>query len=215
MKTRTRRRRSPVTVTVAARALAALALMGCGPASGGDPELWAPVGQTGEGGRATGTLGGPGGGGDGAGTGGADGEPHMSFLFTTVSFNGEYAPDNVGAVWVSDAGGAFVKTLEVWGTKRLKYVEKWNAESGGSTVDAVTGATRSSHGEHVVAWDLRGQGGQVVADGLYHVVMEFTEHNGPGAWTLADLEKGAAPFEGAPPDTPYFIGQHLTFDPGL
>lgn len=196
-----------------AAAFAAGALVACGPASGGDPELWAPVGHLGQGGGPTGTLPESGGGG-GAAPGTAGGEPSMSFVFTTVSFNGKYAPDNVGAVWVIDGGGAFVKTLEVWGTKRLQYVEKWKSESGGSTVDAVTGATRSSHGSHEVVWDLKGLDGQVVADGPYQVVVEFTEHNAAGVWTLANLEKGTAPFEGAPPDTPYFVGQHLSFDPG-
>lgn len=188
-----------------------LALAGCGPASGGDPEMWTPV--SGDGGGA-GTPDGTAGAGAGSGTGPTAGQPEVSFTFTTVSFNGEYAPDNVGAVWVEDAAGAFVKTLEVWGTKRLEYVEMWKTETGGNTVDAITGATRSSHGQHQLGWDLTGVDGAVVPDGLYHVYIEFTEHNGPGAWTIADLEKSAAPFDGAPPDTPYFVGQHLTFDPG-
>lgn len=209
--------------TLVVAGAAGMAQAGCGPASGGDPDFWAPVGRLEGDGGATGTGESAGGGGAGSGGAGTAGtgtaspsaQPQMTLAFTTVSFNGEYAPKNVGAVWVEDAGGSFVKTLEVWGKKRLKYAEKWLTASGGSTVDAVTGATRTSHGPHEIEWDLRGLDGQVVPDGAYHLVLEFTEQNGPGAWTVADLEKGPAPFEGAPEDTPYFTGQHVSFDPGL
>lgn len=212
-----------------AGALSLTWLLGCGPASGGDPQFWAPVlsdgGGAGQSGAGQG--GGPGSGGSGtmaggsagapatsSGTGALPGIPEALISFTTVSFNGEYAPENVGAVWVLDAAGSFVKTLEIWGTKRIKYVTRWKAASGGSTVDAVTGATRSSHGPHKIEWDLTGVDGALVPDGKYQVLIEFTEKNGAGAWTTIALEKSASPFTAAPPDTAYFIDQQLTFSPG-
>ena len=183
-------------------------------ATGGDPEFWAPAPgvENGSGsGEATGS------GSQAAGSTGADPPPSagptLTVDFTTASFNGEYAPDNVGAVWVTDEQDVFVKTLELWAVKRVKYLVKWRAASGDSTIDAVTGATRSHHGPHELVWDMTDVGGKVVPDGVFRVYVEFTEQNGAGVWLARDFVKGAEPVELDPPDLPNFTGQHLTFTP--
>ncbi|APR82054.1 Hypothetical protein A7982_07403 [Minicystis rosea] len=137
----------------------------------------------------------------------------LAVSFTTATFGGEYSPRNVGAVWVENGQGAFVKTLEVWAVKRIKYLTKWRAASGGNVVDAVTGATRSKHGSHALTWDITDVGGNVVPDGTYRVNVEFTEYNGSGKTTLLEFVKGAAPVDLVPADLPNFKGQHLTFTP--
>jgi hypothetical protein len=105
----------------------ALCAAACGPATGGDAELWAPArgvspGEGGAGGGSSGAGVAGSGGGDAAtgasassGTGSGSG-PALTVRFTTVSFNGEYAPENVGAVLISDSGGGFVMTLALWAT---------------------------------------------------------------------------------------------------
>jgi len=187
---------------------------GCRPAAGGDPEFWAPApGAEGAGGNTSPSGGGSqAGGGAGAGPAPSAG-PKLTVGFTTVSFNGEYEPDNIGAVWVADEQDVFVKTLEVWAAKRIKYLVKWRGASGGSTVDAITGATWSQHGSHQLAWDVTDVGGDVVPDGVYRVYVEFTEQNGAGKWTALDFVKGDAPVESTPPDLPHFTGQRLVYTP--
>ena len=207
-----------------------ICVVGCGPATGGDPEYWTPApGNVGVG------VGGDGGaGGDtGAGGGGtttsmttsmsttsststttttmAPADPALTVQFKTVTFSGHYAPRNVGAVWVEDSNNKFVKTLELWAAKRSKYLVKWKAASSGNTVDAITSATKNSHVAHTDHWDGTDVGGNVVPDGAYHVYIEFTEQDGPGKWTQMDFEKSPTPVDLSPPDEANFIQKHLTF----
>jgi hypothetical protein len=116
---------------------------------------------------------------------------------TTVSPGGRYAPRNVGAIWVADASGQFIKSLDVWGNRRLSHVEAWNTATAaagvpGNVVDAVTGATAVAHGAHLASWDCSDFSGQVVPDGDYRVYFEVTESNGAGPNTFAKFTKGAA-----------------------
>ena len=207
--------------------LTAFAAAACGPATGGDPEFWSPVpGQS-----TAGNAGGEGGGG-GTDTGGggavmttsmttsstttttttqAPPDPQLTVQFKTVTFNGHYAPRNVGAVWIMDNNNQFVKTLELWAAKRSKYLTKWKAASGSNTVDAVTSATKNSHVSHTDHWDGTDVNGNVVPDGPYHVYIEFTEFDGTGKWTQMDFDKGPNPVDLSLPDEQYFIQKHLTF----
>jgi hypothetical protein len=228
------RRRILVGAWAAACATAAWS-SGCRPATGGDAEFWAPApralgaggssdasGSAGGSGDAPGGAGGrsdaPGGGSSQAAssTGSAPpppGDPTLSVGFKTVSFQGKYAPRNVGAAWVADGQDVFVKTLELWAVKRVKYLEKWKGVSGGNVVDAITRATRSSHGSHALTWDMTDVRGDVVPDGVYRVYVEFTEQNGAGKWTFLEFVKGATPVASSAPDLPNFTEQHLTYTP--
>ncbi|WP_281320202.1 DUF2271 domain-containing protein [Polyangium sp. y55x31] len=197
-------------------------LLACGPATQSDPAFWVPYGEDGGGGSAasdaassTGTgAGGAGGTGGMASPGGA-----LEYRFTTVSLDGEYAPKNIGAVWITDAQDTFVKTLEVWAAKRVEHLVRWGAASGTNVVDAVTGATRKSHVEHVSTWNGTDTAGLVVPDGAYRVHVEFTEWNSsdsgeaPGPWTAVDFVKSADAQETTLPDEPAFIGRHLSWTP--
>ena len=200
----------------------------CIPAAGGDSEPWAPVPGAGGASGISASAASSGSGvqtvaassGSGSQTAGSTGTapppmglPRLTVEFTTVSFDGEFAPKNVGAVWITDGPDGFVKTLEKWAMKRSKYLVKWKGASGGSTVDAVTGATRAQHASHSLEWDGTDVGGSVVADGIYRVYVEFTEKNGGGPWTSIEFTKGPLPVEITPADLEAFTGQRLTYSP--
>jgi hypothetical protein len=124
----------------------------------------------------------------------------LHFTATTISFGGNYAPKNVGAIWVATGGDVFVKTLRIWGNARRKYLSRWQSVSGANLTDAVTGATEPNHGARAVTWSCTGIDGKVVPDGPYRVFVEFTERDGPGRVRAYDFAKGPAPFSAMPPD---------------
>jgi hypothetical protein len=108
---------------------------------------------------------------------GATGNPTAtcaSIALTTVSYGGEYEPENVGAVWLTE-DGTFVRTLERWGSQRLKNAVAWRASSSGNDVDAITGATRDEHGSHDLVWDCRDADGGLRDAGVFELHAEFTE----------------------------------------
>ncbi|HTV25550.1 MAG TPA: DUF2271 domain-containing protein [Polyangiaceae bacterium] len=117
---------------------------------------------------------------------------------TTAPHGGRYTPRNVGAIWVADATGAYLKSLDVWGDRRLSHVEAWNAATSAAgvprdRVDAVTGATQPAHSTHRVAWDCTDHRGQLVPDGPYRVYFEMTEANAAGPNHFEAFEKGSTP----------------------
>lgn len=120
----------------------------------------------------------------------------LEVTVTTAPHGGRYTPRNVGAIWIADAAGSYVKSLDVWGNRRLTHVEAWNAatEAAGvpqDRVDAVTGATSATHRTHLVAWDCTDHHGQLVPDGTYRVYFEVTEANAAGPSHFETFEKGA------------------------
>jgi hypothetical protein len=134
----------------------------------------------------------------------------LTFQVTTATHGGNYAPRNCGAIWVSDGNGRFVKTLYVWAQKRIRHLVQWQSVAMGNTVDAVTGATITSHGTRMAKWDCTGLDHQPVADGTYRINVEITERNGAGrTMTPLDFAKGPAPVSLMPADQPSFKGARL------
>jgi hypothetical protein len=136
----------------------------------------------------------------------------LRFRVRTSALGGRFAPRNVGAIWVQDGSGAFVKTLEQWGTTRAKWLLAFNAASGGDVVDAITGPTKLSHESHEVTWDLASAAGCTVAAGDYAVWLETTDKSGAGVtlsipFVLADPGKDILPEE-----TPTFHDMALTWE---
>jgi hypothetical protein len=114
---------------------------------------------------------------------------------TTTAPGGRYAPRNVGAIWIADASDRFIKSLDVWGTRRLSHATLWNTATKaagvpGNKVDAVSSATLSAHRTHDVAWDCQDYSGQVVPDGTYRVYFEITDSNGSGPNHFEAFTKG-------------------------
>jgi hypothetical protein len=119
----------------------------------------------------------------------------LSVTVTTTAPGGNYAPRNVGAIWVADSSGRFVKSLEVWGQKRIAHVVAWNAATKsagvpGNEVDAITSATLSAHRTHNVTWNCRDYNEQIVPDGPYRVYFEVADSNSGGPNVFEPFTKG-------------------------
>lgn len=202
---------------------------GCEPAHGGDPTFWAPYAGGGGASEATTTTTGAassgggngpsGGGGGGSGGGAPVSTGGLVFQFTTASLNGKYAPKNIVAVWITDSNGAFVKTLDLRAAKRAEHLVAWNADTNANIVDAVTGATRKAHGPYESKWDGTNVSGGQVADGEYHVNVEFTEWNSsdsgkaPGPMTAVTFLRGSMKQDITVPDVSGITGIHLVYEP--
>ncbi len=185
--------------------------------SGGGGTGGAGRGTGGVSGSATGGVGGIGSGGmgvtaSGGGTGGGTSTSGGSFSFdvTTVNQRGRYAPANVGAIWIEDSSGKFVKTLKVWAFVRGRYLSKFNNEAGGSRVDAVTSATLRSFGAQHATWTLTDVNGAAVPDGAYKVLIEVTDHDGTGQWTSVDFTLPGMGQKVTAPDVQYYTGMSVT-----
>jgi flagellar hook assembly protein FlgD len=143
----------------------------------------------------------------------------FSFADTTVTAKGRYAPSNVGAIWISDAQGKFVKTLEEWGGpvfNRIVNATAWETASGGNKVDAVTGATRSNHGPHTATWNCTDVSENVVPNGSYQVHVTFAESDALPFFAPTPIQAsgnfatGAGSVEMDVPDTANFKSMHVS-----
>jgi hypothetical protein len=142
----------------------------------------------------------------------------LAVTVKTAETGGKYEPDNIGAIWIADDRDVFVKSLAVWGRKRIGHLNAWNdatSQAGldGNTVDAVTSATLSSHKTHNVTWDCTDTNENVVPDGTYNVHFEVTDKNSAGPTTSFTFTKGAMPVTLTPPDEPNFLAIRLVFTP--
>jgi hypothetical protein len=142
----------------------------------------------------------------------------MKVVVTTATDNGRYSPRNVGAIWIAGSSGNFIKTLALWGSRRINNLTAWNSATsqaglGGNTVDAVTGATMSSHQTHTVTWTCTDTKEKIVPDGPYGVYFEMTDQNGTGPSTSVQFTKGTMPLALSPADKPNFKGLSVVFSP--
>ena len=95
----------------------------------------------------------------------------------TRSYDGMFAPANVGAIWIEDMAGNFVRSVSVWGGVRREHLVSWNASSSDNRVDAVTAATAEAHHSWLAEWDLRDADGIGVPPGVYTARFELVEEN--------------------------------------
>lgn len=142
----------------------------------------------------------------------------LNVTVTTAASGGRYAPRNIGAIWISEENGRFVKTLSVWAEKRAKYLTQWNAATAaalqpGSRADAISGATQSAHGQRKASWNCRDSTGQARADGAYKVCFELTDRDGSGPFSCVSVSKGKVAWSMSPPDVASFTAQLLEFQP--
>jgi len=144
--------------------------------------------------------GGGGGGGDApAADAPAGGTSSLQVTFTTTPTpgGGQYAPNNVVAVWIENQG-TFVKTIGRWADTRKQHLVAWTAKAGATDADAVSGATRANNTPPLTAtWNLQNRLNAVVPDGTYTLRMELTDlnattagQNNQGTFTFV---KGPAP----------------------
>jgi hypothetical protein len=133
----------------------------------------------------------------------------LTVTATTSSAGGNYAPKNIVAVWIEDNQGNFVKTLMAYAQNRRTHLNTWEASTtaAGSpfnTVDAITGATKSSHATRTCTWNGTDVNGTLVADGTYRIRMELTDKNNTGNFSTFTFTKGLAPENQTPANVPSF-----------
>jgi len=138
----------------------------------------------------------------------------VSFTVTTLPAGGNYSPRHVLAIWV-EKDGTFVKTRKAMANQRKQYLYKWAASSGYNVVDAITGPTLTSHQTHTIAWDCTDVNGNVVPDGDYSMIIEFTDKHAQGPFYEIVFNKGDEPFAIMPPNQQYIINMSLTYTPEI
>lgn len=136
----------------------------------------------------------------------------LNFTIRTVSEGGNYAPKHVLAIWV-EYESDFVKTRLLRGNSRKQYLYTWKAASNYNVVDAITGATLTSHTTHSVSWDCMDLDGNVVPDGDYTVWVEYTEKHAQGPLYSLTFTKGPDAQSMTPADETYFKDIELDFTP--
>lgn len=147
-----------------------------------------------------------------AGESSSEATSFLRFRVRTSKVGGKFAPRNVGAIWIQEQNGAFVKTLERWGTTRAKWLLTFNAASGGNVVDAITGATKIKHETHEVTWDLSDTAGCRVADGDYALWLELTDRSGAGVTLRIPFELSHPGTDVLPEDAPTFHDMALRWE---
>lgn len=149
-------------------------------------------------------------------SGAAETSGRATFNVTSYNYaNTSYDPRNVNAIWVETGAGVFVRTLEKMANTRQPYLYRWLAASKTNTLDAITGATMSSHATHTVVWDGRDAARRMVADGVYRIRAEITMANGQGPcltnWCV--FTKGVTTASTNYPDSLGFQAMSLTWEP--
>lgn len=115
----------------------------------------------------------------------------LSFQVRTVTANGNFEPRHVMAVWIEDANG-FVITNLLRAQARKQYLYTWKSATNQNVVDAITGATISSHQTHTINWNGKDVTGSIVPDGDYTIRVEFTEEHAQGPLASFIFTKGTS-----------------------
>jgi len=145
---------------------------------------------------------------------------NLTVTATTSTAGGNYAPKNIVAIWIEDDQGNFVKTLLAYAATRKTHLNTWEASTtaAGSpfnVVDAITGATRSSHGTRTCTWNGTDVNGTVVPDGIYKVWMELTDKNATGNFSSFEFTKDTNAINITPFNVPSFASISITWEPVL
>jgi hypothetical protein len=142
----------------------------------------------------------------------------LSVSVATSETGGNYAPKNVVAIWVEDNQGNFVKTLLAYAQNRKTHLNTWEASTTAAgipfnTVDAITGATKTSHSTRTCTWNATDVNGTLVADGTYRLRMELTDKNNTGNFTTFTFTKGTNPESQTPANVPSFSSVSISWEP--
>jgi hypothetical protein len=142
----------------------------------------------------------------------------LTVTTTTSEVGGEYKPKNIVAVWIQDSSNNFVKTLLAYAKARKQYLTAWKAitTAAGSQyniVDAISGATRTSHATRSCNWNGTNVNNQVVPDGTYTIKMEITDQNGTGRSGTFTFVKGPNPQTITPANIPSFSNISINWQP--
>ena len=142
----------------------------------------------------------------------------LTVTATTSATGGNYAPKNIVAIWIEDQQGNFVKTLLAYAQNRRTHLNTWEASTTAAgipfnTVDAITGATKTSHATRTCSWNGTDINGTLVADGSYRLRMELTDKNGTGNFSSFTFTKGLNPENQTPANVPSFSSISINWVP--
>ena len=135
----------------------------------------------------------------------------VTFKVTTTSPGGTYSPKNIGAIWIEDSDGNFVKTIKIWADRRSQYLYTWNNNTAGNKVDAITSATLSSHQTHEVTWNVENYLGEIVPNGIYQLKIEMTDKHAQGPIATFEFPVGEETNELSISDETYFHNMQLSW----
>ncbi len=135
----------------------------------------------------------------------------VNFTVRTSSPGGNFSPKNIGAIWVEDSNGNFIKTLKRWADRRKQYLYTWNNASSGNVVDAITRATESSHKTHTVSWDITDVSGNTVPNGEYRLIVEMTDRHAQGPTAAFSFPVGESSNTLYPDDATFFHDIELSW----
>ncbi|HRY99591.1 MAG TPA: DUF2271 domain-containing protein [Bacteroidales bacterium] len=143
----------------------------------------------------------------------------LSVSTSTSSAGGNYSPKNIVAIWVTDSAGSFVKTLLAYAASRRTHLNTWEAAttaagSAYNVTDAISGATRTSHGTRICSWNGRNYNQVDMPDGTYRLWFELTDKNATGNFSHFDFVKGPLPQNQTPANVPSFSGISIAWQPG-
>ncbi len=144
----------------------------------------------------------------------------LNVTTATSNAGGGYNPKNIVAIWIEDANGNFVKTLLVYAQTQKTYLNIWQASttaagSAYNSVDAITGATKTSHATRTCTWNGKNYSGAVVPDGTYKVRMELTDKNATGNYSSFTFTKGTTAQTLNPANVPSFSSISIAWTPDL
>ena len=146
-------------------------------------------------------------------------EGDMTFSVRTSTYNGPYAPNNAGVIWITNSQNQFVKTIKIWAATYRYTLIRWINSSSQNTQGAITSASLTSHQLHNINWNGKDYQGNDVPDGDYKINVEFTEHNASasnmGKFKQVTFTKGSAPVNQTIPNETYFRDMLLTWTPVL
>lgn len=143
----------------------------------------------------------------------ATGPTRVVFRVTTLPQGGRYAPKNIGAIWVEDEEGRWIKTLARWAGRRMRYLAAFNAANPEKDItDAITSATLRMHETHEVTWDLRDVEGKLVPDGSYAIVVEVSDRDSAGRTLTVPFAKSGEPNTVRIEDSAYFAAVELAYE---
>ncbi|HRZ42759.1 MAG TPA: DUF2271 domain-containing protein [Bacteroidales bacterium] len=137
----------------------------------------------------------------------------VTFTVTTTANGGKYAPNHVLAIWIKNSSGTFIRTSKMMSQKETKYLYQWKASSSLNTVDAITGATLTSHQTHTITWNCKDLNNNVVPDGTYQFWIEFADADAQGPYAHFDFNKSTSAVNTNYPNQSKFSGVNITYTP--
>lgn len=126
----------------------------------------------------------------------------VALSFTPVRYTGANYQAFVYAVWVTDSGGRYVKTIDARAATRMRFLTDWLTAAGvaanaanAQNPDGNTGATLPYPATPTAiskTWDLKDKAGAVVPQGNYIINIQLTSSNNAGVKLQVPVTIGAS-----------------------